>query len=164
MRAIQTSSSPTTASIDAGEYFDTVTGPFGDIGRGNPGVQPPDDACMPEIVRPFHQWCCQLFRGKGQRSYLPPDLPPGGRLDHATALASEETTVGSHPEALDVLPKQANELRRDRHFTDGLAGATFEPAVLVYVSGVGPLFAWCRGGVAKGEAAPTFLADNSPLW
>ena len=90
--------------VDTGEHFDAVTGPLGDIGCGNAGVQPLGDACMPQVVRPFHERCHELFRGESQATDFPPDLPPGRGLDHPAALAAEETAVGSRPEALDVLP------------------------------------------------------------
>src|SRR5579875_1098240 len=77
------------AGVDAGEYFDAMPGPLGDVGGGHARVEPPGDAGVPQVIRPFHQRRGELFRGEGQVPDLLPDLPPGGRLDRAAALAAE---------------------------------------------------------------------------
>ncbi len=79
-----------------------MTCPFGNLGSGYTGVQPPYDARVPEVIRPFHQECYYLLRGEGQRPYFPPDLPPGRRLDRVALLAAEETAIACSAELLDA--------------------------------------------------------------
>jgi hypothetical protein len=47
--------------IDAGEHLSAAPGPFGDFSGGNPGDQPPYDACVTEVVRALHSWRSALL-------------------------------------------------------------------------------------------------------
>ena len=46
--------------VDPGKHFHAVPCPLGDIRRGNPGVQPPGDTRMTQVVRSFHEWRDEL--------------------------------------------------------------------------------------------------------
>jgi hypothetical protein len=83
--------------VGAGEHFDAVASPFGDLGGGYPGVETPHDARVPQVVGPFHQRRCQLVRHEGQRPDFPPDLPPGRWLDLVALLAAEKIAIGAAP-------------------------------------------------------------------
>jgi hypothetical protein len=49
--------------IDPQQDLHRVPGPLGDQRRRGPGIQPPGDSGMPEVVGPADQWRGELGRG-----------------------------------------------------------------------------------------------------
>lgn len=83
------------------------------------------------------------YRGRrqGEEPCLLPSPAVGGRQHHSPTLAEEEPAVLSGPEGVHVIPEHSNQLRRNRHPADFLGGPVFQPAVIVALAGIGPLFA-----------------------
>ena len=129
--------------VAAAQDFDGVPGPLGDERRWCPGVEPPGDARVPEVVGLVCQERGLLGLGEGQRSRLLEHSPERGRQVDATLVGLEQATIPRRAEQLEVLADHLDQDGQDRDAADGVARAALGPAGFVDLAVIGPVASGC---------------------
>ncbi len=106
-----------------------------------PGVEPRRQRRMSEIVRPSSERRSDRGRRERQRPSFLPDAVVRRGPDHSPALVSEQPPVISRAERIEMLPKNGDELGRDRHEPDRFRRPVLETSVIVGFAGIRPLLA-----------------------
>jgi hypothetical protein len=122
--------------VDAEEDGDAVACPFGDLGRGDGGVEPGGQAGVAEVVRTFGERGFVLGWGEDGLAGFVPGAADDGVGGEVAAFGAEQAAVGCGAVFGEVLAEQPAEGRGDRDRADVAGGPVLELALLAAFSGV----------------------------